>query len=507
MNHTPRSPLSRRELVRRSADAGALVALGGCGVIGDALVGMAAPEAVGVHGLPSAQARAGSSEVGFYVDSVRGDDSDIGTTPQTPWQSLARLEQAVQAGEIGAGDTVWFVGGSSFARNQASEGSFWFEEGIRYEGLGSGDKPRFVGSGDRPFGIRGLGTSLAHMSFIGGARSVLHTDGAAPVQIDLQEVDCLGGDEIGFQQLSGAGVSAGSSFVIVGGSFSDNGSIGINITGARETRVEGVTAARNGTVGIRLQSSGPECVIRGCLAHENGANGIGVDTPRSGGGGEVVEGNTVHSNARTLNDRSGIKTFSAGTVIRYNEVYDNGEAGTLNHGIQLETGSRDCLCYGNISRGNPTAGVSFTGSGHQIFHNTCHDNGESGIATFSTSVSDCRVKNNLLADNGRYSFRSHGSVSTSGLQVDYNLHERDGSAAVVRFVGIDYPTLAALEAAHGLEVHGVEGGARLSQRSRVPPPSSAVGSGDPSVGIATDFDGNTYGNPPTIGAFEVQKGR
>ncbi|NNF26233.1 MAG: hypothetical protein HKN73_03290, partial [Gemmatimonadetes bacterium] len=79
--------------------------------------------------------------------------------------------------------------------------------------------------------------------------------------------------------------------------------------------------------------------------------------------------------------------------------------------------------------------------------------------------------------------------------------------AVVRFAGVDYPTLVALEAAHGLEVHGVEGGARLSRKSRVPPPSSAVGSGDPNVGIPTDFDGTPYRDPPTIGAFEVQGGR
>ncbi|NNM34547.1 MAG: right-handed parallel beta-helix repeat-containing protein, partial [Gemmatimonadetes bacterium] len=435
----PSPPLSRRQLVRWSADAGALVLFGGCGSVGDALAGMMAPDTVAIAatGAQTGAARGAPAQAGFHVDSAKGDDAGAGTSPHAAWRTLARLEEGVRSGQVGPGDTVWFAGGSSFARDDATEGSFWFENGIRYEGAGPGDKPRFVGSGDRPFGIRGQGTALARLTFVGGVRSVLRTDGTAPVDIELDEVDCQGGVAIGFQQLSGAGASAGSTFLIVGGSFSDNGSIGINITGAQNSRVEGVTAARNGTVGIRLQSGGPGCVIRGCLATENGANGIGVDTPRTGGGGEVVEGNRVYSNARTLNDRSGIKTFSRGTVIRYNEVYENGEGGTLNHGIQLEAGSEACLCYGNVSRDNPTAGVSFTGPGHRIYHNTCHSNGESGIATFSTSVANCEVKNNLLVDNGQYSLRSHGSVATSGLQVDYNLHEERGAGAVVRFAGVD----------------------------------------------------------------------
>ena len=510
VNHTePQGLLSRRELMRRSAGAGAFVLLGACRVEGDVAAGVLGVESDAARGPVSgtADARPEPTATAFYLDSFKGDDASDGTTSRSAWRTLARLEDAVGRGELGPGDTVRVAGGSSFARDQKAEGPFWFEQGIRYEGWGSGDKPRFLGAGDRPFGIRGHGTSLMHLRFIGGGRSVLHTDGTAPVNVQLEDVDCLGGGGIGLQQLSGAGPGVGSVFLIRGGSFSDNATIGINITGARDTLIDGATAARNGTVGIRLQSSGTGCVIRGCLTHDNGANGIGVDTPREGGGGEIIEGNEVFGNARLVADRSGIKTFSSGTVIRYNEVYENGAPGTLNHGIQLEAGSDSCVCYGNICHGNPTVGISFTGAGHRLYHNTCHANGESGLATFSTSVTDCEVKNNLLVDNGRFSFRSHGSVTVSSITVDHNLHESGGGAAVIRLDGVDYPTLAALHAAHGLESHGVEGGARMARNTRrVPPRSTAVGNGDADVGVAQDFDGRDYRDPPTIGALEVQGG-
>ncbi|MDH3224165.1 MAG: right-handed parallel beta-helix repeat-containing protein, partial [Gemmatimonadota bacterium] len=367
--------MSRRDLVRWSAGAGTLVVLGGCGGLEDlsaAVTGPPAGTGKGTAGI--AQSARAAVDGTFYVDSLAGDDANPGNDSTLPWRSLGRLELAVGAGEIGAGDTVQFRAGSTFLRDESSEGSFWFEAGIRYRGSDISDRPVFVGSGDRPFGVRGTGTALRDLVLQGGDLSVLRTDGTAPVHVSLTNVDCTGGARIGFQQLSGAGAGSGSTFTIKGGSFSRNGTIGINLTGAQDTTVDGVEAADNGTVGIRLQSSGPGCVIRNCAAHGNGANGIGVDTPRPGGGAEVVEGNTVYRNAALLNDRSGIKTFSVGTVIRYNEVFENGLDGNLNHGIQLEAGSSDAHCYANLCFGNRTVGISFTGSGHRLYHNTCDSN-------------------------------------------------------------------------------------------------------------------------------------
>ncbi len=498
--------MSRRELVRWSAGAGALAVLGGCGGLEDLAAAVAGPPAgTGTGAGRIARSARAAVEGTYYVDSRAGDDSNHGTDSSAAWRSLARVELAVAAGEIVAGDTVQFRAGSTFLRDEASDGPFWFEGGLLYQGSGSIGRPVFLGSGNRPFGIRGAGTALSDLVLQGGGLSVLRTDGMAPVHVSLTNVDCTDGARIGFQQLSGGGAGSGSTFAIQGGSFSRNGTIGINLTGARDTTVDGVTAADNGTVGIRLQSSGPGCGIRNCLAHGNGANGIGVDTPRAGGGAELIEGNSVYRNAALLDDRSGIKTFSVGTVIRYNEVFENGLDGTLNHGIQLEADSSDAHCYGNLCFGNRTAGISFTGSGHRLHHNTCDSNGESGIATFSTEVVDCEIKNNLLADNGVYSFRSHRSVALNGVRLDYNLHEWNGDPATVRYNGVDFASLDALTAAHGQESHGVEGGSRLHPSTRrVPQPSSAVGRGDASVGVTHDYAGRAYRNPPTIGAFEIR---
>lgn len=496
---------SRRDALRIVLAAGPIgyLALPSCGRPGgpfgppDEAVAHAAPG-------PTLARKAQVPSPDFYVDPVDGDDGRDGTDSATAWRSLAKLEAETRAGVVHAGHVVSFAPGATVHRNEAAEGKFWFEGGITYTGADPGDRAVFEGTGDRPFGIRGHGTRLAHLRLRGGNRSVLHTDGTAPVDVALTHVDCEHGGGIGFQQLSGAGAGAGGVFAITGGSFSHNGTIGLNLTGARDTTVDGVTATGNGTVGVRLQSSGPECVIQNCVAHGNGANGIGVDTPRDGGGNEIVQHNTVYGNATAHDDTSGIKTFSRGTIVRYNRVYENGLAGSINHGVQLEAGSRDCLCYANLCYRNLTAGISFAGSGHRIYHNTCHDNGESGIATFSASIEDCDVRNNLLVDNGVYSFRSYGSVELVGLVLDSNLHEHAGGPATIRYAGAEYASLEALRSAVGQEAHGIEGESRLvASQLKVQPRSAATGAGAAGVGVLQDFEGRAYGDPPTIGAFEV----
>jgi len=497
---------SRRDALRRALAAGGSAVLAACGgpedpigVVGRALSFGAAPAAARKDGPPG---KAPSGD--FYLDPALGDDGNDGTSPGEAWRTLGKLEAETLAGVVRAGHIVSIAPGSAFQRNEDTDGKFWFEMGISYTCPDPDRRALFVGSGDRPFGIRGHGTGLTNLRLQGGTLSVVHTDGTAPVQVSLTNVDCEHGQAIGFQQLSGAGVGADGVFVISGGSFSNNGTIGLNLTGARDSTVDGVTAWMNGTVGIRLQSSGPGCSIQNCLAMENGSNGIGVDIPRTGGGDELIQRNRVYRNAAVNDDTSGIKTFSRGTVLCYNEVHENGLGGTVNHGIQLERGSRDCLCYANLCYGNLTAGVSFAGSGQRIYHNTCHANDESGISTFSPSIVSCEVKNNLLVDNGAYSFRSHGSVALEGFVLDSNLHERSGGAAHVRYAGVDYASLAALRAATAQELNGVESGSRLNAGSlRIPPPSSAAGAGDPGVGILRDFDGNPYRDPPAIGAFEA----
>lgn len=51
----------------------------------------------------------------YYVDSTSGLDTNNGTTIDTPWQTIAKVNTAIDATTIKAGDTVYFKKGETFA--------------------------------------------------------------------------------------------------------------------------------------------------------------------------------------------------------------------------------------------------------------------------------------------------------------------------------------------------------------------------------------------------------
>lgn len=72
--------------------------------------------------------------VSYYV-SNNGDDRNDGLTPQTPWQTLARLSEA----DLCAGDGVFFRRGDLF------RGFVKVCGGVTYAAYGDGEKPKFYG--------------------------------------------------------------------------------------------------------------------------------------------------------------------------------------------------------------------------------------------------------------------------------------------------------------------------------------------------------------------------
>ncbi len=93
----------------------------------------------------------------YYVSSVNGDDSNNGTSPETPWKTLKNLYTFLAGGSIvrskaRPGDAVFFERGSVFYGEFTTEGSgnvaLDAYPGVTYSAYGKGDKPVFTNAVD-----------------------------------------------------------------------------------------------------------------------------------------------------------------------------------------------------------------------------------------------------------------------------------------------------------------------------------------------------------------------
>ena len=86
----------------------------------------------------------------YYVDSVHGKDSNPGTTPDAPWQTLMK----VNANEFRAGDRVLFQSGSAWRGQLAPKSSGAEGSPIVIDRYGEGSKPRIDGDGSVDDAVR-----------------------------------------------------------------------------------------------------------------------------------------------------------------------------------------------------------------------------------------------------------------------------------------------------------------------------------------------------------------
>lgn len=90
----------------------------------------------------------------YYVSSIRGNDNNDGKTPETPWKTLAKLNEVSDDpfnGMVEEGDGVFFERGSEFypeLYNTNSKTTLTVYPYISYGAYGEGPKPLFTGAID-----------------------------------------------------------------------------------------------------------------------------------------------------------------------------------------------------------------------------------------------------------------------------------------------------------------------------------------------------------------------
>jgi hypothetical protein len=95
----------------------------------------------------------------FYFDSAGGSDGSAGTTPDSPWRSLAHLDTL----ELQPGDAVYFKRGSVWAGGLRVGDSGQSGRPILFSAYGTGEPPTFINPAGHAITINGSWTILEHV--------------------------------------------------------------------------------------------------------------------------------------------------------------------------------------------------------------------------------------------------------------------------------------------------------------------------------------------------------
>jgi hypothetical protein len=306
----------------------------------------------------------------YYV-AAAGSDSNNGTSPSTPWQTIAH----VNAASLGSSPTVLFHGGDTFSGgivvnyNNETIGSYGTGQPI----ISSGAITMCV------YSHNFTNTSVNNLDCQGAGLTTNSTNGILVLN-DQSGNTQLSGPTITNNTISGYGISG----VMVAGNNGLSGYTGVNITGNTISNATGnsgtfiITACLyvgdyypngndpdggSGATGVTMNN----VTISNNLVY----NCAGYSFSNSGGSGiqfndtntAIVEYNTVHHVGYSYfpsggQGSSGIWTFgTSGATIQYNEVYDAEGGNVDGDGIDLDGGSSDSVVQYNYVHGNNGAGL------------------------------------------------------------------------------------------------------------------------------------------------------
>lgn len=268
------------------------------------------------------------------------------------------------------------------------------------------------------------------------------------------------------------------------------------------------------------------------VIHDCGRRGISLYNYSSQSLRNIIIQNNVFYNG---NHTTGID-IGAGTsggrgstdniTIRNNLIYDDPASTAYSHQIFVQnipssgTTVTGIHIYNNIFKYPPAASILLEGiTESYIYNNTFY--GHNSVTTngsFHVWV-DFGSKNATIKNNIFYSdliHQDHGSglelyclVDPSEVDADYNLYYRtDDNLRIVQIGSTNYNSTLfsweALKSATGWEAHSPKPANPTfssAEDYHLLPGSPAIGAGF-NVGITTDYEGENYNDPPSIGAFE-----
>jgi hypothetical protein len=318
----------------------------------------------------------------FYIDAQAGNDGNNGLSAATAWKTLAKANQTARAGDL-------FLLAGTFANQWVSPGASGTASAKIVYAVAPGRTAVVSGgqNGDLAYldnrnhivvdGIEFTGApyaiELVGSSFNWFRRLYVHDAGATNVQSGSSDNRI---EDSRFDRIGNEATNSGDALYFSNGS--NRNVIARNV----------ITNAGHGAIWISYHSSGEATSDDNVLAHNvvdnPWASGIGLNGTANR---TVVECNTIRHTADGSGPnypRDGLEIEGTNNIIRYNEIYSNGD-----EGISIE--------------GWTWAGRAMNATGNHIYNNTIWGNGGSGlnIVQKDGTVQNNTIENNIVWQNDR----------------------------------------------------------------------------------------------------------
>ncbi|MFC4775726.1 CARDB domain-containing protein [Paenibacillus sp. GCM10023252] len=397
----------------------------------------------------------------YYVDNIGGVDTLAGTSEQTAWKTLTK----VNATTFQPGDTILFKSGGSWSGKLHPKGSGAAGSPIVIDKYGTGNKPIINGGG-----LIGTGAVYLYNQQYWEINNLEITNTGATqgqkmgVSIEAQDAGNL--SHIYLRNLTIHDVNGLNT-------DKQNGGIWVHVFGTAvqtkidDVRIENNTVYNTDRAGIVVTSdwwcnpslvtcNAPRpayypssgVVVRNNLVYDVGGDGISIrDTTAP-----LIEHNVVYNaNARSNDFNNGIWSYNAtnaliqyneayltrttkdgyglgvdylqdGAILQYNYTHDNegGAVGIYADGTWAPQSNRNFKIRNNISQNDGTATFGFYGpsTNGEIYNNTVYIKGDSNPSLYKFNnwggyAANMSSKNNIFYNlgNGSYSWGQSSNIT------------------------------------------------------------------------------------------------
>ncbi|NLV66214.1 MAG: hypothetical protein GXY14_00930, partial [Spirochaetes bacterium] len=240
-----------------------------------------------------------------------------------------------------------------------------------------------------------------------------------------------------------------------------------------------ITSCGDGFSGVRYGSEGRGIKIK---ADDDAGtlSGVSVEqcTVESSEAGVFVSGNTDD----VIIKRCKFASNGYGVV-----AYDVQASSTLKIAVQSSLFLANSIGFGfHVAHGN----------GFELYNNTFIDNTLCGIGV-SAHSGIAKIKNNILYSSSVV--RQFESIALTSAEINYNCYT--SGAGFIRYNSTDYNDLAAWDDL-GFDLNSTTDSPDLDLNFRPGADAVCRNGGVLIPGVATDYYGDSFKNPPTIGAVE-----
>jgi parallel beta-helix repeat protein len=394
----------------------------------------------------------------YYVDCAASNDRGVGTSPQTAWQTIDKVNRST----FKPGDSILFKRGCTWREQLGVIWSGFAGAPITFGAYGSGANPVFSGA-NLVGGWARAGNPKIWEATVTTEPKILFFDGAKGTRVASQanctrerdwywasDVLSVYSDSDPDMGYTSPGIEAGylDQVIWIGDTISyvtldglsltyTNGS-GVTSYGTHIT-IQKCEASWNAFSGIVQATYSGDNVISDCTIHDNGGSGIFTWKDAASAGHEnritrneiynnsgqfginvtsnwyIIEYNSVHDNGNSFEECVGIEIvnydndgYGRHNIVRYNEVYgQKGNACAV--GINVDDFAQYTDVYGNVVHGCSGGGIGMWRSNHaNIYNNTVYGNNqdfyglvttksEMGVDAFGPGeVSNIVIRNNVV---------------------------------------------------------------------------------------------------------------